>query len=194
MSREVKPPRNWTTAMQADELKGPNGENLCRWCKTVVQPPKRTFCGNAECLHEWRIRSDSGYAREQVFQRDRGVCTSCGLDTEELKSLLYKIRTQKGEQAYLQLLNYYKEQYRFNFALDTHFWECDHVKPVAKGGGSCGLDNLQSLCRVCHKEKTFRQFKRSKKAKTVKQYQAIQRAKQQRAYKEFEDAEWEDEE
>ncbi len=186
------PLRHTTAAKQVDELKGPNGENLCRWCKSEVKPPKRTFCGNPECLHQWKIRSDGGYAREQVYQRDRGVCASCKLDTDALKALLYKVRTQKGESTYLQLLNYYKEQFGFNFDVTTHFWESDHIKPVAEGGGSCGLDNLQTLCRVCHKHKTFKQFQRSRRKRTVNEYRAIQRAKQNRAYKEFEDAEWED--
>lgn len=30
-------------------------------------------------------------------------------------------------------------------------WEMDHVVPVVEGGG-CGLDNLRTLCRCCHKK------------------------------------------
>ena len=32
--------------------------------------------------------------------------------------------------------------------------ECDHVKPLADGGDPWDMDNLQSLCRGCHVEKT----------------------------------------
>lgn len=35
-----------------------------------------------------------------------------------------------------------------------HLWEADHVQPVVKGGGGCGLDNLVTLCRACHGRKT----------------------------------------
>ena len=32
--------------------------------------------------------------------------------------------------------------------------ECDHVKPLDKGGDPYALDNLQTLCRGCHIAKT----------------------------------------
>lgn len=32
--------------------------------------------------------------------------------------------------------------------------EVDHVKPIAAGGSLYDLDNLQSLCRPCHFDKT----------------------------------------
>lgn len=35
---------------------------------------------------------------------------------------------------------------------EGHFWQVDHIKPVYEGGGQCSLDNLQTLCTVCHKE------------------------------------------
>jgi hypothetical protein len=36
------------------------------------------------------------------------------------------------------------------------WWEMDHIVEVASGGGQCGLDNLQTLCVPCHREKTAR--------------------------------------
>ncbi|MCB1713230.1 MAG: HNH endonuclease, partial [Candidatus Riesia sp.] len=33
-------------------------------------------------------------------------------------------------------------------------WAMDHIIPVHRGGGSCGLWNLQTLCLPCHKKKT----------------------------------------
>ena len=32
--------------------------------------------------------------------------------------------------------------------------ECDHIKPLHRGGDPWALDNLQALCRPCHIEKT----------------------------------------
>ena len=46
---------------------------LCRWCGAAVPARRFTFCGDA-CVHEWKLRTDPGYLREQVFARDRGVC------------------------------------------------------------------------------------------------------------------------
>ena len=34
------------------------------------------------------------------------------------------------------------------------FWQADHVLAVANGGGESGLENSQTLCTPCHKEKT----------------------------------------
>lgn len=35
-----------------------------------------------------------------------------------------------------------------------HLWEMDHIVPVVEGGGGCGLNNLRTLCRLCHREAT----------------------------------------
>ena len=36
----------------------------------------------------------------------------------------------------------------------AHRWEADHIRPVVEGGGSCGLDNLRTLCLPCHRRAT----------------------------------------
>jgi 5-methylcytosine-specific restriction endonuclease McrA len=33
-------------------------------------------------------------------------------------------------------------------------WDVDHLLPVVEGGGSCGLDNLRTLCLRCHHQQT----------------------------------------
>src|SRR5258708_3781156 len=38
--------------------------------------------------------------------------------------------------------------------------EVDHIIPVSEGGGACGLDNLRSLCKLCHLEETRALHKR----------------------------------
>lgn len=136
----------------------------CPVCRITVEPPK-VFCGSSVCTHEYKIRSDAGYAREQVFLRDHGVCQSCGLDTEKLKSLLYRVRDQKGEAAYLELLAFYRKKTGYHFSIDKHLWEMDHRIPVAQGGGSCDTTNLTTLCVPCHRLKTRRERRRKRKGK-----------------------------
>jgi len=144
-----------------DELpKGPNGRPLCRFCGKETAPPKRTFCSDL-CVSEFKIRSNPGYAREKVFERDRGVCSRCGLDTEKLKETLYALRLT-SEEAYRQLVLAYRIQYRFGFNLNEHFWEMDHITPVCQGGGSCGMDNLWTLCLPCHRSKSKSEMKRKR--------------------------------
>jgi 5-methylcytosine-specific restriction endonuclease McrA len=33
-------------------------------------------------------------------------------------------------------------------------WEMDHITPVVEGGADCGLDNLRTLCWLCHRRET----------------------------------------
>jgi 5-methylcytosine-specific restriction endonuclease McrA len=35
-----------------------------------------------------------------------------------------------------------------------NWWDMDHTIPVIEGGGECGLENLRTLCILCHKKVT----------------------------------------
>jgi 5-methylcytosine-specific restriction enzyme A len=114
-----------------DLPKGPNGRALCRRCSQEVPVGRRTFCSKA-CVTEWRIRTDAGFARRQVFQRDRGVCAECG------KNVFEDAEWRNGS----------KRTPRARGSGDL--WQADHIVPVAEGGGECGLDGLRTLCHACH--------------------------------------------
>lgn len=64
--------------------RGPNGRAFCRWCGTEVPKGRQTWCSD-QCVTDYRVRSDPGFARAQVLKRDRGVCAECGLDTVVLE-------------------------------------------------------------------------------------------------------------
>jgi len=89
-------------------------------------------------VHEWKLRTDPGYLREQVFARDRGVCAQCGLDTEAL-------RRQKRKLDYRSRRQFEKEWGRRRL-----LWDADHIVPVVEGGGECDLANMRTLCLKCH--------------------------------------------
>ncbi len=125
--------------------KGPGGRVLCRWCAIEVPAGRRTFC-SPDCVHEWRLRSDPGYLREQVFARDRGVCAVCRADTEELRKQIRKL----DYRARRLFLKEWKLKERGRRTL----WDADHVIPVAEGGGECDLANMRTLCLKCHREAT----------------------------------------
>lgn len=38
--------------------------------------------------------------------------------------------------------------------LTRSLWDADHILPVVKGGGGCGLENYRTLCQPCHKAAT----------------------------------------
>ena len=122
---------------------------MCRQCGQEVPRGRRTFCGEA-CIDAWKIRTDPGFIREKLIQRDHGICAACRLDTIALKRFVRE------------------QPYRFRVAWEAGmkvgstrtFWEADHVRPVQEGGGLCGLDGLQTLCCWCHRLKTAEQARR----------------------------------
>jgi len=112
----------------ADLPKGPNGRALCRYCSTEVPSNRRTFCSET-CVSEWKIRSQPGYAKQLVKQRDDGICQICRKDCFE---------GYRGSRAHKRIKGLLR------------LFDMDHTIPVVEGGGSCGLDNLRTLCRPCH--------------------------------------------
>jgi 5-methylcytosine-specific restriction enzyme A len=125
--------------------RGPNGRGLCRWCSLEVPRGRFTFCSEY-CVHEWKLRTQPAYLREKVFERDRGVCAACGVDTvAAARRLRYSRDRNRGE-----LLTHWGLRQRTRKSL----WDADHILPVAEGGGECDLDNIRTLCLRCHRAAT----------------------------------------
>lgn len=127
--------------------KGPLGRPLCRWCQLeILAARRRTFC-SAYCVHQWRLRSDPGYLRDQVFARDRGRCALCSTDTVDAYTQLKRSRGS----ARAELLAMWGLP---SIHARRSLWDADHILPVAEGGGQCDLENLRTLCLPCHREQT----------------------------------------
>ena len=126
--------------------KGPNGRALCRWCNLEVPSRRLSFCSDW-CVHEWRLRSDPGYLREQVFKRDRGVCAICKCDT---RTAYFELKRSRGT---------HRERLLARWGLTRmtrkSLWDADHIVPVIEGGGECDLENLRTLCLICHRQETL---------------------------------------
>lgn len=127
--------------------KNAEGKPLCRFCSGVVSPPRRSFC-SAECVHEWKVRSHTRYARACVRRRDKSVCVLCKLDCallrRQLNALIPAERYAKAAELGIPK----------HLAYRKSLWQMDHIIPVIEGGGSCGLENLRTLCIPCHKKET----------------------------------------
>ncbi len=135
-----------------DLPKGPNGRTLCRWCSLEVPRGRRTFCSEW-CVTEWRLRSDPGFLREQVFVRDRGICALCAVDTEAEWA---RIRGMRGARRRAALA-----AWGLRGAPRSSLWDADHIVPVSEGGGECDLSNLRTLCLKCHRVVTAELRRRS---------------------------------
>jgi 5-methylcytosine-specific restriction enzyme A len=132
--------------------KGPNGRNLCRWCSLEVPSGRRvTFCSDW-CVEEWRLRSDPGYIREKVLQRDRGVCAGCGIDCLHAERQLKRLRGAARLKAALD--------WGLRAGYRNTLWDADHIVPVVEGGGECDLENIRTLCLKCHRAATAELRKR----------------------------------
>ena len=125
--------------------KGPAGRNLCRWCSLEVPKGRITFC-SAWCVEEWRLRTDPGYLREKVFERDKGICVTCGIDCEAAWRELKRLRGA----ARLKACKEWGVRGRSRKSL----WDADHIVPVVEGGGECDLENIRTLCLKCHRVAT----------------------------------------
>lgn len=159
----------------AEAPRGPRGFVLCRQCGVECAGPRRTFCGQA-CVHAWKLKSDPAYMRRRVFERDRGVCQRCGLDTVEAKNIFESLRwsddVEPLTEAELAMTKKWRDAWWREAALSGRYticcrarligfdpsrqtwWDADHVLPVVEGGGECDLSNMRTLCQPCHKDAT----------------------------------------
>jgi 5-methylcytosine-specific restriction enzyme A len=125
--------------------KGPNGRSLCRWCNLEVPPGRKTFCSDW-CVEEWKLRSNPGFLREKVWERDRGVCAQCATDCTAAFAHLKKLRGAARLRAWAE--------WGVRPGGRQTLWDADHIVPVVEGGGECDLSNLRTLCLKCHRTAT----------------------------------------
>ena len=114
-------------------------KGICRWCgKKIIENKKHNTrkTWHQDCATEYMIIYHSGEARKHIWKRDKGKCNNCGEQC-----------TRRG-------------------------WDLDHVKPLMEQKGIKGnkldwsyykLQNMQTLCKPCHKIKTKKDMKNKKK-------------------------------
>ena len=110
-------------------------KGICRWCgKKIIENKEhnKRKTWHQDCATDYMIIYHSGEARKHIWKRDKGKCNECG-----------ERCTRRG-------------------------WDLDHVKPLMEQKGIKGnkldwsyykLNNMQTLCRPCHKKKTKQDMK-----------------------------------
>jgi 5-methylcytosine-specific restriction protein A len=133
-------------AIRSQLPKGADGRALCRWCSLEVPRGRLTFCSD-RCVHEWRLRTDPGYLRQQVFARDRGHCALCHIDSVEA---FRRLKRSRGSSRKVML-----DYWGLKTVTRKSLWDADHILPVCEGGGECDLQNIRTLCLACHRDVTY---------------------------------------
>ncbi|XP_008943639.1 PREDICTED: DNA annealing helicase and endonuclease ZRANB3 [Merops nubicus] len=120
------------------------------------------FCSHA-CQEDFSIRSSQSYLRTKVFEIERGVCQFCHRNAQELYlSIRDAPKSQRKkllESSWMSHLPLGQLNEIITNPSEGQFWQADHIKPVYSGGGQCSLENLQTLCTACHRERTAKQAK-----------------------------------
>uniref|UniRef100_A0A8C6S4L7 Zinc finger, RAN-binding domain containing 3 n=1 Tax=Neogobius melanostomus TaxID=47308 RepID=A0A8C6S4L7_9GOBI len=100
------------------------------------------FCTH-RCQEEFQLRSSQSYMRSRVLEVEQGVCQLCGLHAHDL---YLRVRDAPPAQRKQMLENTWLAQLPLN-----------KLNEMIRG--QCSLDNLQTLCTVCHRQRTARQAK-----------------------------------
>ncbi|XP_006018446.1 DNA annealing helicase and endonuclease ZRANB3 isoform X1 [Alligator sinensis] len=120
------------------------------------------FCSHA-CQEDFLIRSSNSYLRTKVFEIERGICQLCKQNAQELylniRDAPKSQRKKLLDSTWMSQLPLRQLNEIITNPTEGQFWQVDHIKPVYSGGGQCSLENLQTLCTVCHKERTAKQAK-----------------------------------
>lgn len=105
----------------------------CRGCGDPVPKGRLTWCSNA-CYAKY----EPICVRSAVWQRDNGICQSCGTD---IKAAIDDWENRR------------------DYKRTRPTWECDHIVPFSEGGVTV-LENMRTLCVDCHKKRTAEWRKR----------------------------------
>ncbi|KAM9397173.1 DNA annealing helicase and endonuclease ZRANB3 isoform 3-T7 [Salvelinus alpinus] len=142
------------------------GRALClschKTCGSTGGAWDNCFCSQT-CQEEFQLRSSQAYMRARVLQTEQGVCQSCGLQAHQLYLKVRDAppthRKEMLENTWMAQLSLKQLNEMIRAPVEGQFWQVDHIRPVYSGGGQCSLDNLQTLCTVCHRTRTAQQAK-----------------------------------
>jgi 5-methylcytosine-specific restriction enzyme A len=85
-------------------------------------------------------------------ERDHCICAICGIDCFALRRRFQRMRKALRAPKLEQMI---REGWpKTILQIRRSWWEADHLLPVAKGGGECGLENYRTLCLRCHRNET----------------------------------------
>lgn len=153
----------------------------CGWCdKPIINPdgkPSRRSW-HPDCVVAFKLIHWPYETRNAVFDRDRGICARCGVDTVRQKRIADEtmmLQRWLGQQEHHKLfgrgpfhggpgadlkplfwLTNQLDEYRRAMGWPpsgTTYWQHDHIRPLIEARGDISfwaLENIQTLCTACH--------------------------------------------
>ena len=95
--------------------------------------------------------------RRQLFELEKGVCRICAMDMHAVFQRYKRLQPSDRVQELMRLPGFkipVSNAPILQNPVEGHFWQADHVLPVAEGGGDCSLLNIRTLCTPCHQKET----------------------------------------
>lgn len=131
----------------------------CQWCKGPIVDPRtgevnRRANWHPECVEIFKELNWPARQQVRVDARDQGVCRGCGVCT---------IRVRPGHETTVwddhKLLPACEVEFVWDREIDHIWplWAVDPAWPFEVRRGFHELQNLQTLCRACHAEKSKRE-------------------------------------
>lgn len=140
---------------------------LCR-----VNNDAELFC-SGKCREEFYFKRSSAAIRRTVASVDKSICAYCHVDCEALCVALAAADDAQGRVKVLHALHPHLLQYPALYERilahpePGNIWQADHITPVGSGGGEASLDNVQTLCILCHSLKTKEDLKHMRQHNAV---------------------------
>lgn len=143
----------------------PHGVSLCPGTVRCVTSDADLFC-SGKCREAFYFKRSSSAIRRTVAAVDRSICANCHVDCE---ALCAAITAARGKAARLRVVRRLHPQLLEHPVLCERvvtnpgpgtIWQADHIIPVGSGGGEAALENVQTLCVVCHALKTREDMRR----------------------------------
>ncbi|KPI83313.1 putative SNF2/RAD54 related DNA helicase [Leptomonas seymouri] len=120
-------------------------------------------CG--KCRENFYFRRSSSAVRRTVASVDKSICAYCHVDCEALSTALAATTGRQRRLEVIQMIHPHLLQHPALYERiivrpePGNIWQADHITPVASGGGEALLDNVQTLCVLCHTLKTKEDLK-----------------------------------
>ncbi len=144
-------------------------QGVCQWCAGAILHPeghkkagqpntRRTW--HAECATKYLVATQSQAQRNACWARDQGKCAAC-------RVVAIGLRFRRGPTVYMW--GYQTGEYCPVWPVRDDRWDADHIRPLWSAPADValderdawfGLENLQTLCRACHKAKSAREARR----------------------------------